>query len=385
MQDLEGSVCATFSNLCNHIGDTNLRLALFSRMSCFKLTGSKQCPGFTDFEIHPSIYFKNVQEFDQFIQNHLLTNQQGVSAFKQDACANYAGGLLPNAVFSLCAAHVATYKQVSGCSKDKQLNFCQSTIKSTADAVQAIWNDQKQCTKSPNDHGNNPYRNVVLFEKEASTQSNCLSTQGTESICGFSSRDEAVKFCAASSIPCCSTLTATMQPVSSTIAPVSATSASPAAASSTAALASPKSATADAPQSQSINPLYIGVGLGAAVVLLMIIFATYYAARRKPSTRPPVPSKAVEPAQIADTMQVIHEYEANLFDEVTLNVGDHIIVKVKFDDGWAAGFNMNTKQEGTFPLACVAPLDSDFDAFTETHRDSWSYSHRHSSISAYPK
>jgi hypothetical protein len=39
------------------------------------------------------------------------------------------------------------------------------------------------------------------------------------------------------------------------------------------------------------------------------------------------------------------------------DVGDPVIVKMKFDDGWGYGFNMTTKMEGSFPLACVAPFD----------------------------
>lgn len=31
-----------------------------------------------------------------------------------------------------------------------------------------------------------------------------------------------------------------------------------------------------------------------------------------------------------------------------------MLVKIKFDDGWAYGMNMTSKKEGSFPLACVA-------------------------------
>jgi hypothetical protein len=42
---------------------------------------------------------------------------------------------------------------------------------------------------------------------------------------------------------------------------------------------------------------------------------------------------------------------------IVIDVGDPVIVKMKFDDGWGYGYNMTTKLEGTFPLACVAPFD----------------------------
>ncbi|KAJ3414999.1 Pyridoxal-dependent decarboxylase domain-containing protein 1 [Chytridiales sp. JEL 0842] len=65
-----------------------------------------------------------------------------------------------------------------------------------------------------------------------------------------------------------------------------------------------------------------------------------------------------EPQQIAETMEVVFNYVPNLSDEIYLYVGDPIIVKCKFDDGWGYGFNLTTKLEGSFPLACVAPYVS---------------------------
>lgn len=63
--------------------------------------------------------------------------------------------------------------------------------------------------------------------------------------------------------------------------------------------------------------------------------------------------------QIAETYEVIYNYVPNLSDEVYLYVGDKIIVKCKFDDGWAIGYNMSTKQEGSFPMACVNSFAND--------------------------
>ncbi|KAJ1565889.1 hypothetical protein HK096_007729 [Nowakowskiella sp. JEL0078] len=59
----------------------------------------------------------------------------------------------------------------------------------------------------------------------------------------------------------------------------------------------------------------------------------------------------------AETMEVAFNYVPNLSDEIYLYVGDPIIVKCKFDDGWGFGFNMTTKQEGCFPVACVVPYN----------------------------
>ncbi|KAJ1560392.1 hypothetical protein HK405_007265 [Cladochytrium tenue] len=61
-----------------------------------------------------------------------------------------------------------------------------------------------------------------------------------------------------------------------------------------------------------------------------------------------------DPNQVSETMEVVFNYVPNLSDEIYLYVGDAVIVKARFDDGWGYGFNMTTKMEGSFPLACVA-------------------------------
>ena len=38
-----------------------------------------------------------------------------------------------------------------------------------------------------------------------------------------------------------------------------------------------------------------------------------------------------------DSMECVFEYKANLFDELTLNVGDEVQVLNRYDDGWAMG------------------------------------------------
>lgn len=53
-------------------------------------------------------------------------------------------------------------------------------------------------------------------------------------------------------------------------------------------------------------------------------------------------------------------------DELELARGDVISVLKVFDDGWAVGVNMNTSNEGAFPVVCVvhvdeSSLDDDFE------------------------
>jgi hypothetical protein len=51
-------------------------------------------------------------------------------------------------------------------------------------------------------------------------------------------------------------------------------------------------------------------------------------------------------AQITETVRVVHEYVENLFDEMTLNINDRVLVNTRFNDGWAFGLNLDSKQQG---------------------------------------
>ncbi|KAG0045860.1 hypothetical protein BGZ83_008924 [Gryganskiella cystojenkinii] len=64
--------------------------------------------------------------------------------------------------------------------------------------------------------------------------------------------------------------------------------------------------------------------------------------------------------------QVLYPYQASLADELELTPGDIVNVHRVFDDGWAVGVNMNTSNEGAFPVVCVmfvdeSALDDDFE------------------------
>ncbi|KAI9475741.1 MAG: hypothetical protein EXX96DRAFT_574457 [Benjaminiella poitrasii] len=52
---------------------------------------------------------------------------------------------------------------------------------------------------------------------------------------------------------------------------------------------------------------------------------------------------------------VIHPYSPQLPDELGLNVGDIVCLALRFDDGWALGFNVTTGAKGAFPLVCISP------------------------------
>ncbi|KAJ3306800.1 STIP1 y and U box-containing protein 1 [Kappamyces sp. JEL0829] len=133
--------------------------------------------------------------------------------------------------------------------------------------------------------------------------------------------------------------------------------------------------------SGGISPLIIGAGaLGVALiaVLASVLFFMTKKGQLKdsnsasnmtelhnydiPPAAAPIGGAPVGP----ETMECVFEYKANLFDELSLNVGDEVQVINQFDDGWALGMNLTTGKEGTFPMACLAP----FGAGSEYGRDS---------------
>ncbi|KAJ3267762.1 hypothetical protein HDV01_004281 [Terramyces sp. JEL0728] len=55
-------------------------------------------------------------------------------------------------------------------------------------------------------------------------------------------------------------------------------------------------------------------------------------------------------------LPVIHDYQAQLSDEMNLKYGDQVQTTEHFMDGWAHGYNLTTGQKGSFPLSCLEPL-----------------------------
>jgi len=57
-------------------------------------------------------------------------------------------------------------------------------------------------------------------------------------------------------------------------------------------------------------------------------------------------------------VQVFEDYDAGMDDEISCTIGDIILVKEEFDDGWATGFNITSGAEGIFPMAICEQLSS---------------------------
>ncbi|KAJ3198876.1 hypothetical protein HDU82_000911 [Entophlyctis luteolus] len=55
-----------------------------------------------------------------------------------------------------------------------------------------------------------------------------------------------------------------------------------------------------------------------------------------------------------DTHAVVYNYFANMPDELSVSLGDMIILKSQYDDGWGYGFNTRSLKEGFFPLGVLS-------------------------------
>ncbi|KAI8841160.1 hypothetical protein BJ741DRAFT_19954 [Chytriomyces cf. hyalinus JEL632] len=59
-------------------------------------------------------------------------------------------------------------------------------------------------------------------------------------------------------------------------------------------------------------------------------------------------------AQSNSSERVVYEFTPERPDEITLRIGDEVVINQEFDDGWGFGVNITTNKEGNFPLDCLA-------------------------------
>ncbi|KAJ3387245.1 hypothetical protein HDU84_000967 [Entophlyctis sp. JEL0112] len=81
---------------------------------------------------------------------------------------------------------------------------------------------------------------------------------------------------------------------------------------------------------------------------------------------PPVNSMA--PSREPQMCEAVYDYTANLPDELTAIVGDKVIVKIEYDDGWGFGYNTRTRKEGTFPLDILDKFQSGDQGYNDGNR-----------------
>ncbi|KAJ3395050.1 hypothetical protein HDU84_004509 [Entophlyctis sp. JEL0112] len=63
---------------------------------------------------------------------------------------------------------------------------------------------------------------------------------------------------------------------------------------------------------------------------------------------------AADKSKSQDAYEVIYDFNPAQSDELALRVGDSVVVKHRYDDGWAFGSNLTTSNDGLFPLDCLS-------------------------------
>ncbi|KAJ3237261.1 Sorbin and SH3 domain-containing protein 2 [Chytriomyces hyalinus] len=76
---------------------------------------------------------------------------------------------------------------------------------------------------------------------------------------------------------------------------------------------------------------------------------------RKPDTFAKRRSSVKSISKNETRLRIVHQYAATQSDELTLEVGNDVILIKEFNDGWARGKNPESGKVGMFPMICVAP------------------------------
>ncbi|KAI8840676.1 hypothetical protein BJ741DRAFT_595971 [Chytriomyces cf. hyalinus JEL632] len=348
--------------------------------SCVPLTGTTQCPSFAAFSIYSNKQLDGVAGFDAYMLESLDARPgtpfgNYVRSPEGLGCTGWDGTGLRYLHSSLCASFVglANMAEPPCVSPPATPPLCARTLATFVASLNVIRSNATAC----------PGGGVaVAFESYASTfrvvapfladTASCLSIETFDSQnCGFMSTAEAVAHCTTSTDTCCATVIGAKANATS-IATLSATKSAtavliPTLASSTSAAAS--STAGSSPQSSSDSnsttfsiPMIAGIGGGAGLLIVAAIAICCCRKSRPTSTSPkeyhPMESPSAKPStgQFAErplsgtTRIVEYSYRPNLSDEMNAMKGDKIVVKNEFDDGWAYGLNLSTKQEGYFPL-----------------------------------
>ena len=301
---------------------------------CLPLTGSTACAPFANYQVYTSL--PNLAAFDRSIMDSYDTNTSFVDYFKKTyGCPNYTGAGQRYHIGIKCGMYVDVAARVHGCNEKKSLMLCPDQARAALDHLQALFNSELFCTQGDFPERQNIISNYTKYVQFSQVNDNNQCVTGLDyetKFCGYFTEAEARQFCdseVGKGDSCCGSIGTGGQSVIDF---------------------NPKAQTGAAAKKGLGTAAIIGIGVGAFLFLVIIAFLVLYFRRRRLSKDSSRSNSALE---IAETYQVVYNYVPNLSDEIYLYVGDKVIVKTKFDDGWSSGYNMTTKQEGSFPLACV--------------------------------
>ncbi|KAI8825013.1 uncharacterized protein EV422DRAFT_488545, partial [Fimicolochytrium jonesii] len=341
--------------------------------------------------------YSDAASFEAYILNQFDSNPAGQAAFRnQYGCPTYAGAGRRYHISVLCGSIIASATSgANSCNPGTAppIPLCKATADAAIASLNKIFADNSVCPAGQArtlDAATQAYASrFVIFDSlpHLTSSVNCIPALDDEwAMCGFAAEADASKYCSDASTKadaCCTAHQAKLagQPISvpngvTVVDPITTAGApttdAPSSGSSKPAAPTGFSATQSNFSNHSTPTLTRGLSSRQNTASSKTNLLQRNASERSLPMRQntfngeqgtlgaaammgvAAPREDVgEPIQIAETMEVVYNYVPNLADEIYLYIGDPVIVKCKFDDGWGYGFNMTTKQEGSFPLACV--------------------------------
>ncbi|KAJ3093450.1 Sorbin and SH3 domain-containing protein 2 [Physocladia obscura] len=347
-------------------------------MSCISLVGSTSCPSFAGYTGYLSFNATSVTEFDAYVEQSVTTDTGEAGTFASSmvtalGCTGWTGTGLRyhrTAVCGLLVYYAGQYGAGSGvpCNASQAAvgadPLCAATMNSFLASWAAVTASNTTCPNG-GDVANlqvyiSGYDDALPLLQD--TVGCVASVPQDTANCGFTDTADAIAFCAATpTATCCATQSTTTSPATSSY------SATQPATTFTQLATTASNVTSLSNTSVSITT--IAGAAGGAFVLLLIIVVTICCMRRKSrapvsdsyafTNKPPFPSSASAASSYAGggsqlkqqkSHRVVYDYLAQHEDEINCAIGDQVVLKTEYDDGWAFGFNTITKQEGYFPI-----------------------------------
>jgi hypothetical protein len=312
---------------------------VMSQCKLINLKGSVACPEYDAVSIQPPTGITTLQEFDDYV------TRREIFLFGEHVCPNM---LIPsNEVIRYANSFSCSYfvwntpKACNTLAPAVPLVCKTSVDKTIADTIAKCPNLLKEAER-------------FLQFQTALNNSNCYLGIGVdkESECGLK---DAGSYCFSNPNDLCcsnkSNLISSMNVTSETPTDISR---------SQTLLPNPAESNSNSPESSqgsSLNITFVviaAIGIFLILTLFGLIFVFYR--RRNAASLKNQTTTLQKAVNSNDHLMVcVFEYQAQLSDELDLEIGDRIKIFQRFDDGWALGMNIANGQEGAFPFACVEP------------------------------
>ncbi|KAI9335355.1 hypothetical protein DFJ73DRAFT_629447 [Zopfochytrium polystomum] len=344
---------------------------------CLSLTGSTSCSDWSSYQVYysgagSSPFDNSVSSFDAYIASQVDTKQSSIDLFKATYdCPGFTGVGLRYHITTLCGLYVDTAYINNQCNNGvaPSKSTCTTSAKAFIQSAQTLFSTASICNQNPSADVVNQRTSLattvnLLVTHMGDNAANCVAAatgSAENSNCGYYDNAAAIAHCNELSSDACCANVAGFTPsstLSSTSSATSSSGSSSANAATASSSSSPKTTTTASPAAASaVGSNVSGGGGGGGNVIPLPPGLSSLGGGLMDGANGGNGGASV----MSETMEVVFNYVPNLSDEIYLYVGDPVIVKCKFDDGWGFGFNMTTKMEGSFPLACVAPYVNESD------------------------